>query len=140
MTPPRTAPLLALALAACGPDAAVADGSSASEHGRWGVTEAYRDGRETHVIDVAYFEFDTAAGTLTTNVTGEEAVLAYTRDARGVVVGANPYFERLDVEALTDSSLVLAGSLADHFFRIALAPDDGREETVPMVEPAAEDL
>ena len=131
----RPATLLTLALAAaCGPDASAPDGPPASEHGRWGVREAWRDGRETHMIDVAYFEFDTAAGTLTTNFTGEEAVLPYVRDEEGMAVSGAPYLERMAFEELTDTSLVIAGPVAGYYFRIALTPQAERIDRT-QVEP-----
>ena len=135
MTPPRFLPLFALALAtSCGADADVAGGPPPSEHGRWGVSEAWRNGTQTHMIDVAYFEFDTAAKTLTTNFTGEEAVFEYVRDERGMTAIGNPYFERMDFETLSDSALVLAGKVTDHFFRIALVPQASRIDRT-QVEP-----
>ena len=123
-----------VAAVACGTDAAPTDAPAASEHGRWGVTQAFRDGRETHMIDVAYFEFDTAAQELTTNFTGEETVMGYQRDDRGIVTPDNRYFERMDFEALTDSTLQVSAEVSGYYFRIALAPQAERIDRT-LVEP-----
>ena len=112
----------ALAAAACGTDVERPTGPPPSEHGRWGVEQAFRNRQETHMIDVAYFEFDTARMQLTTNFTGEETVIDYRRDERGIQTPGNPYFERMDFESLTDSSLVIAAEVAGYFFDISLSP------------------
>ena len=111
--------------AACGSDAD-APAEAASEHGRWGVVQAFRNGQETHMIDVAYFEFDTAARALTTNFTGEETTFDYERDEGGIVTPGNRYFERMDFEALTDSTLQLTTEVLGYYFRISLAPQAER--------------
>lgn len=123
-----TLSLLSLATAACGLDADVDAGPPPSEHGLWGVTQAFRDGRETHMIDVAYFEFDTAAGTLTTDFTGRELVLPYVRDEGGIVTPDNRYFERMDFATLTDSTLQVTTNVQGYFFRIGLEERNVRED------------
>ena len=78
------------------------------------------------MIDVAYFEFDTASQQLTTNFTGEETVIDYRRDERGIETSGNPYFERMDFESLTDSSLTITAEVAGYFFEISLSPQAQR--------------
>lgn len=127
-------PLCISAVVACTPDGDTSAGRGASEHGLWGVSQAFRDGRETHMIDVAYFRFDTAAGTLTSDFTGEEVTYRYERDAGGIVTPDNPQFERMDFEALTDSTLQLTTVVQGYFFRIALEPQRERPDRT-LVEP-----
>ena len=119
-------PLVLCVAAACGSGAEAPAEALASEHGRWGVVQAFRNGQETHMIDVAYFEFDTAARALTTNFTGEEITVDYERDGGGIVTPRNRYFERMDFEVLTDSTLQLTTEVLGYYFRIALAPQAER--------------
>lgn len=86
------------------------------------------------MIDVAYFEFDTAAGTLATDFTGEERVGTYVRDAGGIVTPDRRAFRRMDFEALTDSTLLLTAVVEGYFFRIAL-DRRARKEDRDIVEP-----
>ena len=86
------------------------------------------------MIDVAYFEFDTARQELTTNFTGEENTFAYQRVEGGIVTPDNRYFERMNFEVLTDTSLQVTAEVLKYYFRISLAPQAERIDRT-LVEP-----
>lgn len=122
----RTALSLVIAsvgLLACGGDAEVSDAVAPSEHGRWAVAMATRNGRVTHTMDVAYFEFDTARAKLSTNFVGEELNLDYVREGNTILTPGNVWFKLMEIRALTDSTLVLASQVTSAFVTFDLVPD-----------------
>ena len=110
-----------LLLGACGPDEPV---DLPSEHGRWLVLAAERGGKATNTLDAAYFEFDTAASVLTTNMTSEELRLQYdlTEERTEMSLRGSALLDRFVVEEFTDSTLQLATTIRNTPFRFYLVP------------------
>ncbi len=129
---------MAFGLASCSTDKAVAEAEPASEHGRWGVAEATRDGAVTHMLDAAYFEFDTSRSVMTTNLVGEELAVNYVIDNQELLTPENQWFQRLEIRELSDSSLVLAGKVDRGFFTFALRPEEEGERPV-LARPESSD-
>ena len=126
-----------LSASACKPDAPAAV-STASPQGRWVVTGATRGGRPTNTLDAAYFEFDTARATLTTNFTGQEEVLHYTADATGFTLPEGELYQRIDLARLTDSTLAIATEIRGTRFTFALRPE-ATSPSMSTIEPVAAD-
>ena len=134
----RTSTLvICLSVLACKADVPVPTTAS-SPHGRWIVTAATRGGRPTNTLDAAYFEFDTARATLTTNFTGQEEVLAYTVDETGFDVPSGELYQRIDLARLTDTTLAIATDIQGTRFTFALRPESTLPAT-PDIEPVTAD-
>ena len=116
------AALYALA-SACVTDAPPEVTAGTTEHGRWEVVAATRGGQPTGTLDAAYFDFDTAAHMLTTNLTGEELRLRYAHDvddAMRLRLEGSELLGYVRVGALTDSTLALATTIAGTAFGFEL--------------------
>ena len=106
--------------AACAPDAEPA--VAASEHGRWQMLAATRDGGPTALLDSAYFAFDTAAARLTTNLLGEDVAMAYRIEETAVVTDGPVELQRFALRELTDSTLVMTTTIQGSEFEFELRP------------------
>ena len=132
--------LLAFGSAACGTDAKVVDVvEPASEHGRWGLVNALRDGSATSTLAGAYLDFDTARSTVTINFTGEEIEVNYFIDDQALLTPENPMFQSLELRELTDSSLVLAGPIQRRYFEMSFRPEPEPRERPVLVRPEPSD-
>lgn len=121
MRPSSIATAAAFALLGCGDDV-VAPAPSASEHGRWDLLAATRDGRPIGTLESAYFAFDTATGRLTTNLLREDLTVAYRRERSAIVTDGPPELRSLDVLTLTDSTLSLATAIRGAQFELDFVP------------------
>src|SRR5687767_12048811 len=68
-------------------------------YGRWEITKAERNGKETNYLRRGYFLFD-ENGTMTMNITGEDEKGTYTMENNKLVVG-NKDFELIKLVADT---------------------------------------
>ncbi len=135
-------PVLVFALGAfvatgCGTDTEPpAAARAASEHGRWGLVAAARDGDATGVLDGSYIAFDTARAVLTTNLNnGSVIAVNYVLDEQTLVTPENPLFQTVEVRELTDSTLELAVVIQGSFFQMRFRPEVAPTEEPALVQP-----
>ncbi len=72
-------------------------------YGRWEITKAERNGRETSYLRNGYFIINTD-GTITINITGEDEIGKYSLDNNKLMMDGNKIF---DIQALQDDSLTV---------------------------------
>lgn len=110
-------------LGACGSDTASSIPVLPSEHGRWAVEEASRNGRKTNTLDAAFFEFDTVAQIIETNFTGEPLKLSYTYEKGVVNLRGSALLDSFVVNEATDSTLHLTTVIKGTPFSFKLKPE-----------------
>lgn len=109
---------------ACGTDASRSTLKIPSEHGRWAVDEASRNGKKTNTLDAAFFEFDTSAQLIETNFTGEPLKLQYTYEEGVINLKGSALLDSFIVNEATDSTLQLTTIIRGTPFVFKLKPDE----------------
>jgi len=110
-------------LGSCGSDSSEPVLELASEHGRWAVDEASRNGRKTNTLDAAFFEFDTSAHLIETNFTGEPLKLEYAYENGVISLRGSALLDSFIVNEATDSTLHLSTVIKGTPFFFKLKPD-----------------
>ncbi len=130
--------LLVIGAASCGEDQNSVTEAPATEHGRWGIVGATRDGSATATLDGVYVEFDTGRAVMTSNLDNGSVITSnYVIDAEALLTPDNPLFQRMELRELTDSTLVLAMNIQRSFFVMSFRPEAAPAEAPVLVRPEA---
>ncbi|MFK8057388.1 MAG: hypothetical protein AB8F78_14785 [Saprospiraceae bacterium] len=122
---------------ACSLDAPTDGPKLPSEHGRWAVEEAMRNGRKTNTLDAAFFEFDTTSQIIETNFTGESLKLGYSYENGVINLRGSVLLDSFVVDEASDSTLHLSTVIRGTPFFFKLRPDD-QPKQLPMRESEVE--
>jgi len=122
-----------MAFGSCGLDDSSQIPELPSEHGRWTVDEAMRNGRKTNTLDAAFFAFDTTSQVIETNFTGEPLKLGYTYDEGVINLRGSVLLDSFVVDEATDSTLHLSTVIRGTPFFFKLVPQVKRAE-LPIKE------
>ena len=120
-------------IAACGsdPDSDRPAVDLPSEHGRWEVAGATRNGRPTNTLDAAYFEFDTTSKKISTNFTGEPLQLDYLLSDGKIRMRGSALLDSFVIIQASDSTMQLSTVIRGTPFLFDLVPARQTEEFMP---------
>ncbi len=108
---------LAIGFLSCRPDTKTAPLGLqlANFNGEWRMDTAYKDGKQTKLLDNAFFKFD-SLGTFSTNIQGDNRLFPFELNGNTVHVdGGKP--SKYNVLVLTSDTLIMATRLRNFDFK-----------------------
>ena len=108
---------LAIGIISCRPDAKTSplDLQLSSFNGEWRMDTAYKDGKQTKLLDNAFFKFD-SLGNFSTNIQGDNTLFPFELKGNTVHVdGGKP--NKYNVLVLTSDTLIMATRLRNFDFK-----------------------